>query len=671
MDFKIFGTAVAAQFKKMTEHTLYRTTVTKDELWDTYLASFPEGTNPIYKERTEHDCQCCKSFIRAVGGVVAIIDGKVVSIWDVDVPGFYGVVARRMASLIDHAQIDNLFLHTEPVAGTAKTQQLLEDLKTKSWDHFFVNLPKPVVVRGEEIGPKLSEARAAKDVMLRGLVELTTESIETTIDLIKQNSLERGQEHLHSVEGFQKLKAEFLKIPADDVQARDIFCWSRIGMPANVSRIRNTSIGTFLIDLSEDVDLEVAVVKFGKVMSPNNYKRPTSLVTPAMIKSAQAKVEELGYLSALPRRFATIDDIQIPDILFANRTAKKSMNVFEDLAAKTPVKMKKTDHVEEVSIDKFLADILPRANSLELFFENRHANNLVSLIAPEDPTAKIFTKWDNNFTWSYNGDVADSIKERVKAAGGSVVGDLCCRLAWEYTDDLDFHMIEPNGYQIYYGNRYTASPCKGHLDVDANGGSGMMDHPVENIFYGDKTYMREGTYTLVVHNFNRRSSGIGFEVEIEFGGQTIHVVYDKVIKDGQKITVAEIAYSKKNGFTIVNSLPSTKVSKTVWNVPTETFQKVNVVMNSPNYWGEKGTGNRHVFFMLENCLRDGQARGFYNEQLTGELDAHRKVFEIVGAKMKTEQSDRQLSGLGFSSTKRDNILVRVTGALDRMVRVTF
>ena len=37
-----------------------RTGVSKDALWDTYLASFPEGSNPVYKTRTEHDCQCCK-----------------------------------------------------------------------------------------------------------------------------------------------------------------------------------------------------------------------------------------------------------------------------------------------------------------------------------------------------------------------------------------------------------------------------------------------------------------------------------------------------------------------------------------------------------------------------------------------------------------------------------
>ena len=49
-------------------------------------------------------------------------------------------------------------------------------------------------------------------------------------------------------------------------------------------------------------------------------------------------------------------------------------------------------------------------------------------------------KWNNQFSWSYNGDMADSMKERVKQAGGNVTGDLCCRLAWEDKNDLDFEV---------------------------------------------------------------------------------------------------------------------------------------------------------------------------------------------------------------------------------------
>lgn len=69
MIFSRFKQAVAAQFAAMSKLTLLRVDVDKDALWDTYLASFPEGTNPLYRKRTEHDCSCCRQFVRADGYV--------------------------------------------------------------------------------------------------------------------------------------------------------------------------------------------------------------------------------------------------------------------------------------------------------------------------------------------------------------------------------------------------------------------------------------------------------------------------------------------------------------------------------------------------------------------------------------------------------------------------
>ena len=81
-------TPLIEQFNKMSKsNTLYRVNVTKDELWNTYLNSFPQGSNEIYKTRTYHDCNCCKSFIRSMGNVVSITDqGKIESIWDISSP---------------------------------------------------------------------------------------------------------------------------------------------------------------------------------------------------------------------------------------------------------------------------------------------------------------------------------------------------------------------------------------------------------------------------------------------------------------------------------------------------------------------------------------------------------------------------------------------------------
>jgi hypothetical protein len=670
--FNVIKVATAKQFDRMRKYGLFRVQVDKDLLWETYLNSFPEGSNPIYKERTEHDCQCCKQFIRTVGNVVAIIDGELESIWSIKIDSEpYQIVANYLSALVKSCPIDNVFFHTENTAGTDKNfQQILDQVKT--WEHFFVNVPKENVLKGLEIGPKLSDFKATHDVLLRSLEEITDESLDTVLELIAQNSLYRGQEHQFAVNAFMKLKKKFDKLQT--IRGKDDFVWSLVkGTQQSVSRIRSTVIGTLLVDISEGKEMDAAVASFESKVAPTNYKRPTAIVTKAMIELAKNKIEEMGLTSALERRYATIADITVSNIMFANRDARKKMsgNVFDEIAGQVSEKTKNLDKVEEVSIEKFIIDILPNVNSIEVVFENRHTGNLVSLVAPVDPTAGGLFKWPNNFSWSYNGELADSIKERVKKAGGNVSGDFCNRLAWYNYDDLDFHMKEPNGHEIYFG-RKGPSPCNGYLDVDMNAGQGTTREPVENIFYQDKRHMKEGKYLLLVHNYCRRESAhVGFEVETDFMGTIHRFAYDKGVKSNETIPVAEFKYSHAKGIEIIKSLPSSQSVREVWGIPTQTFHKVNVLMLSPNYWDDKTVGNKHFFFMIDGCLNDGKARGFFNEFLKSEFDANRKVFEIVGSKMKTEESNNQLSGLGFSSTQRNNVLCRVKGSFSRTIKINF
>ena len=65
-DFEVFSSKVHAQFTEMSKDELYTVDISGDTLYELYLSAFPEGTNPIYKERTEHDCSCCKNFIRNI-----------------------------------------------------------------------------------------------------------------------------------------------------------------------------------------------------------------------------------------------------------------------------------------------------------------------------------------------------------------------------------------------------------------------------------------------------------------------------------------------------------------------------------------------------------------------------------------------------------------------------
>lgn len=671
INFTTMQSAVGKQFKAMSANRLYSTTVNGDELWQTYLNSFPAGSNPLFKKRTEHDCSCCRHFIKLVGGVVNIINGKLVTLWDFPVDGAYQDVANAMDRYVRRHAIQNIFLHYDRLVGSASTRQLLEDRSVKSWEHYYVNLPDTAVERKDQIGTKSGEFTATHDVMLRGLREITLDAIDTVLELIAQGSLYRGEEHRAAVQGFRLGKVQFQKL--SDERAQDLFVWENLAIHGSVSRIRNSVIGTLLVDLSEGKDLEDAVKAFEAKVAPTNYKRPTALVTKAMVAKAQEKVNELGLATALERRYAKLDDLTVNNLLFANRRTKQLLdpvaNVFDSIAT-TSVDPKKLNKVEEISISDFIAKVLPTVQSVEVLAENRHSGNFVSLVAPADPTAKPLFKWPNGFSWSYQGDLADSIKEKVKRAGGNVTGDFRASLAWFNHDDLDLHLEFPGGHIYYWQKRDLRTA--GELDVDMNAGRGTTRSPVENITFPKRSRMISGEYKVSVHQYNKRETqDVGFEVEMEFDGNVHNFSYAKPVTQGQYVQVCKFRFTQKEGMVILESLPSSQTSKIVWNLRTQAFHPVRAIMLSPNHWDGREIGNKHFFFMLEGCVNEGTARGFYNEFLSEALTPHRKVLEVVGAKMKTYTSPDQLSGLGFSSTQRNHLICKVTGAFTRTLKILF
>lgn len=670
MIFKDFKEALQKQFESMcTGEHLFTTNIDKELIWEKYLASFPEGSNPIFIERAEHDCSACKSFIRQWGNIVALKDNQIVSIWDVEIGGHYQPVADALSEMIKSGGIENLFLNNFPKLGTDFNHGENEDGTVTKWHHFFLTLPKKFVTRSvDSIGSRLSEYRAAKEVFKRSLEEISVDAIDTVLELINQNSLYRGEEHKGMVETLQKLKKEYDKLPENQ---RDNHCWTTAAKMGGAAKIRNTVIGTLLVDISDGVDLDRSVRTFESKVAPANYKRPNAIITKRMVDDAQAKIEELGFTDSLARRYAEMDDITINNVLFANRNTKKAMDVFDELKESVPVDIKKLSKVEEVSIDDFISSILPTADKIEILFDGKHINNMVSLIAPESDGSPSMFKWDNGFSWTYAGEVADSIKERVKRAGGNVTGVLRCSLAWFNHDDLDIHVIEPNGNEIFFGNARHRHPSTGVLDVDMNVSNFVRD-PVENIVWTDKSRMQEGKYKLYINNYTKRESAdIGFEVEMEYEGVVSTFAYSKPLRQKENVVVAEFTFSREKGIDFIKTIDMSSASKEVWGIRTQAFQNVSMIMHSPNHWDGLGIGNRHYFFMLEGCRNESPSRGFFNEFLREDLMKQKRVFEALGSKMMAQPTENQLSGLGFSSTQRNSVLCKVHGSFARTIKINF
>ena len=609
MNFVDFKEAVREQIQCLSlSDRLFITNIDKDTVWDTYLDSFPEGTNPIFRERTEHDCSCCKQFIKKMGNVVGIKDHKIISIWDISIGGYYQEVADKLNELITSGSVINVFLTNEKSIGVDKNREIIND-SVHIWEHFQCDIPKKF--RSNNLGKELGDAQSSRYVFFRGLKEITSEAASIVIELIEQDSIYRGQEHLKSVKEFLQMKKQFDKLIT--IRSQENFTW------VNFSKhncIKNTVIGTLLVDISEGVELNKAVASFESKVAPQNYKRPKPIITKRMIKEAQKTVDKLGLTSALDRRHAKISDLTINNVLFADRSAKQEMNVFDCLESDCISKPQKFDSIEEIHIDAFIKDILPKIKSMELFFENKHENNLFSLTAPVDPSAKQLFKWPNNFSWSYNGNMADSIREKVKKAGGSVTGYLRFSLSWFNTDDLDIHVIEPDGFEIMYLSKKSHN-TKGNLDIDVNSTYPYTKDPVENIVWPNKNKLMSGKYEVYVHNYAMRDgSDFGFEIEYEYDKNIGKLVYDKPVKHHEKVPVATIFVDNNKNITITPKIKEGETMKTLWNINTNTFHKVNLVMFSPNFWDDMHIGNKHYMFAIENCKNPDDVRGFFNEYLS-------------------------------------------------------
>ena len=671
-DFKPFSKAIKNQFDKMSKKELYRVNVTGDELWDLYLKSFPEGTNPIHKERTVHDCNCCKNFIRDVGNVVNISDdGKLITIWDeVNLGNEYDVVSKALSDLVKSKLIVNRFTHFQATSGNETTRQLLPENKVISWNHFYCSIPSSLVKK--ESGDYLNEARTSVQVFERGLKELIMESIDTVIDLISSNGLYRGEEHIDKVKSFKTLRVQYDKLKTE--QERNVFCWNNFTKKG--ARLRNEVIGTLLIDLSEGKDLEIAVKSFETKMDARNYKRPIALVTKGQIDQAMKTISELGIENSLKRRFARAEDLSVNNVLFVDRKTASVMkdSLVDSLMKEVKESSKDYSKIEELSIEEFQEKILPKINSMEILFEGKHTSNLMSVVAPEDSNSTNILKWNNNFSWSYNGNITDSIKERVKNAGGNIEAVMRTSLSWFNYDDLDIHVIEPNRNEIEFRNKGRRHPSSGMLDVDMNNGGGHTREGVENVTWVDKNRMPKGWYQVRVHNYSKRETkDVGFVIQVEVNGKIENYSYKLSVGNNLTIPVVDLYW---NGETVSEvkihkDIETSSISKEVWNISTEKFHKVNLLTISPNHWDGQKIGNKHWFFILENCLNKDETRGLYNEFLSADLDKHRKVFELIGNKLKVEQSENQLSGLGFSSTKRDEVIVKVSGNFNRMLRIKF
>lgn len=692
MEFVEFSKLISKKFAEMQKDNdvLYVLDVDRDEMWNFYLDAFPAGTNNIFKERREYDCSCCRNFIKNISNVVALKDdGSYITIWEVAAEGYFKAVADAMESYLKEFDVQSIFVSPENKYGALETYDSVNDI---NWNHYYTPVMAKFVKVRADIPSYIGSIDQTAQVFKRSMEEISSDAVKTVLELIAGKSIYRGDEFKKVVTDLQKFQNQY-----DKSTNKVGFIYQSVVKFGEYLKFRNTAIGTLLTDLSEGMDLEAAVKSFESKVAPSNYKRTSSLITEGMKKKAAERVEELGLTDALYRRHAVESDISINNVLFADRSAKLSDSPF-DLIAPTSKKVKTFDKVQEVTADTFIKDILPGAESVEVYLENKHEANLVTLVAPKYEASGNLFKWDSNFSWTYNGDVTDSfMRKAVQERGGSVNGWLRFTHSWNHdgmnNSLMDLHVFSPKnkrhtackGEEIHdsYGETHGARVGWNHRKDTTLGGVQDVDYtshapkdyiPVENITFDSLSKLPEGRWVFKIHNWDgtRLRNKSGFKAEIEINGDIYTYDHPKALKNKEWVTVATIDLKADGTYTIEHYAPlAGTASKEVWGVSTNQFVKASMVMKSPNFWDDQEIGNEHLFFMLEGCYNDQPVRGFFNEYLRSELYQDRKVFEVLGSKMMADPCKEQLSGVGFSSTMNSEVVVKVTGATQRTYKVVF
>lgn len=712
MTFKQFNQAIQKQFTAMQDYKLFRLNISGQQIWDMYLRSFKPQDDPIFRDpnSSTHTCNNDMNFIRRYGNVVAIDNNyNIISMFDIEVIGtIYEDSVKAIQKLITtKGKIENVFfetfeeLNSLPYERCTKNQEKFQlgHIKTlkkytqeeadkfgkvntqdvyEFW-HFHTYLSSMFVdTSGKSVESIMGSYRDAKNVFERAMLEIPLDTLILVKDLIIQGSLLNGDAHLFKLEQFIPLKEEYDSLPA---KVKDNWCWVKsYNLP--IAKFRNELIGTLCVELAEGVELNEACLTWNKRVDPANYMKAKAPITQRQINEAQKFIEENGYTESFNRRFAVLSDIDISEIKHMNVDGKevKAAGLFAGVQPSVSTRHKRSqfDGIEEVSIEDFMAKILPTCTSVEAFMENRFENNLVSLITANAMDSKPIFKWNNNYSWTYNGNLTgkSQIKEAVKTAGGNVDGVLTCRLAWNDEDqkdksDLDLWCIQPNreaigfnsGFRKDSGNKF--SSCGGQLDVDDRGGADKIH--VENIYFKTLNTLKDGNYRFYVHQYSARNSK-GFKAEIEFNGEVYSYTYSKAVS-GQ-VDIATVTL--KNGeFSIKHHLQETASNKTLWNIQSGEFHKVNLVCLSPNHWGSNNVGNKHYFFMLDGCHSDVSLRSFHNEYLNGDLLTYRKVTEVLADTTRLAPTKQQLAGLGFSQGVDNDLIVKLKGSFNRTLLIKF
>jgi len=636
MEFKKIGQTMADYIGDRKE--FYRTDADKEKIVEIYREGFPEGTNPIFNERREYDCNTCFHFLRNMGQVV---DENGKSILRASMTYPLDVVLSKVADYVEGCNIVEPFLTDIPQAGKMLTVLQEPVLGHDKFYHFFYNIEQDGRMFDKDATAELGRIRG-RMTALGNVLAVDEEVLDTVLGYINEG-IYRGDTYKAMVESAKTLKPQY-----DSSKDKNLFLARNWGEPA--SHLKGSAMWILIDEIVKGTPLQDAEKKYLMAVDPTNYMRAKSIASERQVKAAQKFLKDEGYSESIFRRHATLADIEHHTIWESTPKSEVTDQV-DDILGTLPTKPKKLQGVtsgKEVSLSEAMR-LIDKADSVQIAVTESDRNHIAIPSVPLHKGSKPMYRWGCGFGWTYEGGVSDvtNIAKAVKKHGGNITAPYRVSLAWFACDDLDLHIITPKGH-IYFGDS-----CVGawKLDVDMNAG-GCRDGkaPIENIYSSSP---EDGKYIVKVHQYSRRSNFVkeDFYVEIATPNVTKVIHYPRRLSGEVIVAEFEIVNGKMVNFKSAYQVSDKEVEAKWYDVST--------ILSSP----EQSTLH-HTFFVLDGYkyTSDEKIRGLFIDAMKPELKGHRKVLELVGDKTAFNVEPNGAIVLGIADGKDGlNIPIKIDG----------
>jgi len=719
MEFKEFNQKVRAQFKRMCETgKLFKSSITGQQVWDTYLSSFKPEDNGIFRDSnsSEHNCNCCKNFIKRYGNIVAIIDGKLESIFsNLGDCGEYNESIEACNKELTNSPIQDVFFETYDMLDrglnyekTNKTQTTYklgigtthfqyskeyEDQyghknsggsyrvqfdKVYEFNHFEVALPKQLVDFANRSIDDITNEYRTKYVSFKNTMEtISIATYKEVLEGIAKKYAANSDKYIPVIESFIAFKEEY-----DKATDKDLFCWeTSYSLKDSIAKMGSSNLGNSLLKELESGEKELDRIyqEFNRREDPENKFKTEKPSSVGMQLVASKAIEELGLVEQFTsRRHTTLDDVKANIVSFINRdNAKSKVNLFkiDTLDDSNVYNPKQFDKVDEVAIKEFLVN-MDKYTSIELLLEN--SMSLFNMTSCSVEGLKPMFKYGNNYSFTVNGKNAgeSQIKQAVKERGGNVEAVVAIRLHFPDTrEDYDLYVEEPNRNIIYYGNKRQKHNSTGMLDLDAQGGDGHFEpeRRVENCTWTDLKKMPIGNYKIMVNSHPKNRVNTTFYMDIELNGELTQLKLKTL-----GLIKPIVAIFKWNGFEFslkvsecMELLESKTMSKKIWNLDSLKFHKVTCICLSPDHWNTN-IGTLHHLFALKGAYNDQPIPTFHIDNLIPELLPNRKAIQSLMDILVVKPEGEQFAGVCFNDTYTRTIIVRVSeDSKKKVIKVQF